>query len=85
MGNGRGLLDKRVDNCFGIYYTACSIMNNTSKGLPATSYNLAEHKTTNSKRKAKLRADLIAWSASQFGLGSRKKAARQEAKEITKQ
>lgn len=84
MGSGSGLRDKKVDNCFGISYHVFTIMNNTAKGLPATSYNLAKHKTTNSKRKAKLRADLIAWSAEQFGFGSRKRAARQAAKSVNK-
>jgi hypothetical protein len=51
-------------------------MNNTAKGLPATSIHTAGHKTTKNQRRATRSKQLSEWAKSNVGLGSRKRMVR---------
>lgn len=56
-------------------------MNNTSKGLPATCYHRAKHKTTKNQRRATRNKALSRWANRQVGLGSAKRALRKLARQ----
>lgn len=56
-------------------------MNNTSKGLPATCYHQAKHKTTLNQRIANREKGINRWANRQLGLGTSKRVLRNLARQ----